>query len=104
MKRKERISQSSSFYLSFIFLFFVGTTLGLSVPKSSSMSTSLSCHDLGFTETLLCSTCTDFEEFYEGGAAPRLEVTDSEGKEEKLSIDSWKTENLEEYLKDNNLQ
>ncbi|KYQ94126.1 15 kDa selenoprotein [Tieghemostelium lacteum] len=117
---------------------------GVAPPKSG--DSSLSCHDLGYTEALLCSTCADFEEFvgdnefideckrccskesqnsafphikefidkksgdykklsvrYESGSNPKLVLKDNEGKEETLSIDSWKTENLEEYLKENNL-
>ncbi|EGG15047.1 hypothetical protein DFA_09870 [Cavenderia fasciculata] len=46
---------------------------------------------------------TKFEHQHEPGANPRLELHDSEGATETINIESWKTEHLEEFLRDNNL-
>jgi len=37
---------------------------------------------------------------YVSGADPTLELTDSQGKKEKMNVDSWKTEHLREFLKE----
>ncbi|EGC31315.1 hypothetical protein DICPUDRAFT_82783 [Dictyostelium purpureum] len=101
----------------------------MDIYKGESSSISItspkhSCHELGFTDSLLCSTCKDFAEFvgdsdfidnkakdynkfkftHEQGANPRLVLRDTEGKEEEISIDGWKSENLEEFLIQNNLK
>ncbi|KAM9991605.1 hypothetical protein ACTFIZ_005024 [Dictyostelium cf. discoideum] len=133
------------FLLAAIFLcILINDCQGVSSPGTSVSS----CHELGFTDALLCSTCKDFAEFvgdsalsdecskccseesekvkktyqsvslvfinnkaklysklsvkYENGANPRLTLVDSEGKKEDISIESWKLENLEEYLVQNN--
>ncbi|KAM9968571.1 hypothetical protein ACTFIW_007721 [Dictyostelium discoideum] len=122
------------FLLAAIFLcILINDCQGVSSPGTSVSS----CHELGFTDALLCSTCKDFAEFvgdsafgvecsqccseesekfinnkaklysklsvkYENGANPRLTLVDSEGKKEDINIESWKLENLEEYLVQNN--
>ncbi|KAK5576503.1 hypothetical protein RB653_007647 [Dictyostelium firmibasis] len=121
------------FLLAAIFLcILINDCQGVTSPGTSVSS----CHELGFTDALLCSTCKDFAEFvgdsvfndecskccseesqkvkktyqsvslvvfrYENGANPRLTLLDSEGKKEDINIESWKIENLEEYLVQNN--
>jgi len=130
---------------------------------SSSSANQISCSELGFKETLLCSSCDDLEKFvpdkdlisdcqkccaeegdknskknyvsaklvvcqcpkhvstfpaayefinkeskdfpnfsveYKSGTDPILQLVDSNGSVDSLSIDHWKTENIREFLKE----
>ncbi|KAF2071546.1 hypothetical protein CYY_007145 [Polysphondylium violaceum] len=134
----------SAFNLSVVVLLFmfIGGSISVNIPQNSALQST--CHELGFTDALLCSTCDDFKEFvgdsdfygecqkccaeesnnekktfefiekkaadykklsvkYQSGSNPRLSLTDTNGKKEEINIESWKTENLEEYLKEQNL-
>ncbi|EFA78998.1 15 kDa selenoprotein [Heterostelium album PN500] len=130
--RKDRLQLPLSQVFSILILmcFYVSTSSGISPPKTNQLS--LDCHDLGFTDSLLCSSCKDLEGFvgdansavieeckkccsleatqqklgafpsvkdfidnksknfnkvsvnYVSGASPVIELTDTEGKVEKI--------------------
>ncbi|EGG15048.1 15 kDa selenoprotein [Cavenderia fasciculata] len=55
-------------FMMFLCLLFVSSIQCITPPSSNFNShngglSKLNCHDLGFTDSLLCSSCTDFEEF-----------------------------------------